>query len=230
MSKSKKNTSDPEVMINEYGADAIRWFILSDSPPEKDIQWTDAGVASASKFLQKIWNLNHLIISRKETKNNKKEGDKFIMGINNYVNKINLSIDNFRFNVSIAYFYEIYKYLKDSLDLNISNSLLKEGLEKVMKILVPFAPHLAYECLEQLKCKTTNVWPTIDKNNILDEIRIAVQINGKTRDIIEMKKDQSESEITKFVMKSSKAKKYVEGNKILKTIFVKNRIINFITK
>ena len=230
MSKSKKNTIDPEVMINEYGADAIRWFILSDSPPEKDIQWTDAGVASASKFLQKIWNLNHLIISRKETKNNKKEGDKFIMGINNYVNKINLSIDNFRFNVSIAYFYEIYKYLKDSLDLNISNSLLKEGLEKVMKILVPFAPHLAYECLEQLKCKTTNVWPTIDKNNILDEIRIAVQINGKTRDIIEMKKDQSESEITKFVMKSSKAKKYVEGNKILKTIFVKNRIINFITK
>ena len=230
MSKSKKNTIDPEVMINEYGADAIRWFILSDSPPEKDIQWTDAGVASASKFLQKIWNLNHLIISRKETKNNKKEGDKFIMGINNYVNKINLSIDNFRFNVSIAYFYEIYKYLKDSLDLNISNSLLKEGLEKVMKILVPFAPHLAYECLEQLKCKTTNVWPTIDKNNILDEIRIAVQINGKTRDIIEMKKDQSESEITKFVMKSSKAKKYVEGNKILKTIFVKNRIINYITK
>ncbi len=230
MSKSKKNTIDPEVMINEYGADAIRWFILSDSPPEKDIQWTDAGVASASKFLQKIWNLNHLIISRKETKNNKKEGDKFIMGINNYVNKINLSIDNFRFNVSIAYFYEIYKYLKDSLDLNISNSLLKEGLEKVMKILVPFAPHLAYECLEQLKCKTTNIWPTIDKNNILDEIRIAVQINGKTRDIIEMKKDQSESEITKFVMKSSKAKKYVEGNKILKTIFVKNRIINYITK
>ena len=230
MSKSKKNTIDPEVMINEYGADAVRWFILSDSPPEKDIQWTDAGVASASKFLQKIWNLNHLIISRKETKNNKKEGDKFNMGINNYVNKINLSIDNFRFNVSIAYFYEIYKYLKDSLDLNISNSLLKEGLEKVMKILVPFAPHLAYECLEQLKCKTTNVWPTIDKNNILDEIRIAVQINGKTRDIIEMKKDQSESEITKFVMKSSKAKKYVEGNKILKTIFVKNRIINYITK
>ena len=97
-----------------------------------------------------------------------------------------------------------------------------------MKILVPFAPHLAYECFELLKCKTTNVWPTIDKKNILDEIKMAIQINGKTRDIIEMKKDQSESEITKLVLKSSKAKKYVEGNKILKTIFVKNRIINFI--
>ena len=136
--------------------------------------------------------------------------------------KLILSINNFRFNVSIAYFYELYNFLKDSLDLNIRNSLLKEGLEKVMKILVPFAPHLAYECLELLKCKTTNVWPTIDKNNILDEIKMAIQINGKTRDIIEMKKDQSESEIIGLVLKSSKAKKYVKGNKILKTIFVKN--------
>ena len=61
MSKSKKNTIDPEKMINQYGADAVRWFILSDSPPEKDVQWSDTGVASANKFLQKIWNLNYLI-------------------------------------------------------------------------------------------------------------------------------------------------------------------------
>ena len=66
MSKSKKNTVDPERMINSYGADAIRWFILSDSPPEKDVQWTDSGVVSANKFLQKIWNLNHLISKREE--------------------------------------------------------------------------------------------------------------------------------------------------------------------
>ena len=68
MSKSKKNTIDPETMINQYGADAVRWFILSDSPPEKDVQWSDTGVLSANKFLQKIWNLNHQISIRKEIK------------------------------------------------------------------------------------------------------------------------------------------------------------------
>ena len=84
MSKSKKNTVDPETMIDQYGADAVRWFILSDSPPEKDVQWSDVGVASANKFLQKIWNLNFLAASRKE-KNNKNIEDKFISKINNYV-------------------------------------------------------------------------------------------------------------------------------------------------
>ena len=69
MSKSKKNTIDPETMIQQYGADAVRWFILSDSPPEKDIQWSDIGVISANKFLQKLWNLNLVIINRKEPEN-----------------------------------------------------------------------------------------------------------------------------------------------------------------
>ena len=72
MSKSKKNTIDPETMINQYGADAVRWFILSDSPPEKDVQWSDTGVASANKFLQKIWNLNLFYRSRERKKINKK--------------------------------------------------------------------------------------------------------------------------------------------------------------
>ena len=77
MSKSKKNTIDPETMINQYGADAVRWFILSDSPPEKDVQWSDTGVFSANKFLQKIWNLNHQITARKEIKVNEKLDNEF---------------------------------------------------------------------------------------------------------------------------------------------------------
>ena len=72
MSKSKKNTVDPETMIKKYGADSVRWFILSDSPPDKDVQWSDSGVASSNKFLQKIWNLNRLILNRKQSKSNKK--------------------------------------------------------------------------------------------------------------------------------------------------------------
>ena len=107
MSKSKKNTIDPEVMIKKYGADSIRWFILSDSPPEKDIQWSDAGVVSSHKFLQKIWNLNTIIINRLEKNVNDKLVEKFQSEIDNLINKID-NIGDFRFNVIIAHFYEAY--------------------------------------------------------------------------------------------------------------------------
>ena len=228
MSKSKKNTVDPELMISRYGADSVRWFILSDSPPEKDIQWTDTGVVSSSKFLQRIWNLNYTILNRKEAKTDKDFEKNFSMSINNYVSKIDDAINNFRFNVSIALFYELYNFFKENFDKNLSNNILKKSLEKYMKLMIPFVPHLAYECLEKLGCKTINDWPIIDKINILDQIKIAIQVNGKTRDIIIVKKGLIEDEIKKIVMSKSKARRYIEDKKIAKTIYVKNKIINYI--
>ena len=115
MSKSKKNIIDPESMIKIYGADAVRWFILSDSPPEKDIQWSDIGVASSNKFLQRIWDLNNSILNRVEKEIDKKEEAKFVSKINSYVKKIDDSVNNFRLNVSVALFYEIFRYLKENL-------------------------------------------------------------------------------------------------------------------
>ena len=146
MSKSKKNTIDPETMIKQYGADAVRWFILSDSPPEKDVLWSDTGVASANKFLQKIWNLNYLISKRSNKEFDKNLDRKFTLEINNYVNKIDSSIKNFRFNVSIAHFYEVYKIFKEGLDNALSTSLLIDNIIKIMKLMLPFTPHLANEC------------------------------------------------------------------------------------
>ena len=116
MSKSKKNTVDPETMINQYGADSVRWFILSDSPPEKDVQWSDTGVSSANKFLQKIWNLNYLISKRKKKDVSEKSNHEFTTIINNYISKIDNTINTFRFNVSIAHFYEVYKIFKNNID------------------------------------------------------------------------------------------------------------------
>ena len=133
MSKSKKNTVDPEDMINLYGADAVRWFILSDSPPEKDVQWSNVGVSSANKFLQKVWNLNILILNRKLDTNNEMQEEKFSMGINSFVNKIDLAINNFRFNVAIAHFYELYNFFRVSLDSKIGNKILKDSIIKFMK-------------------------------------------------------------------------------------------------
>ncbi len=229
MSKSKKNTIDPEDMIQLYGADAVRWFILSDSPPEKDVQWSNVGVSAASKFLQKIWNLNVSILQRNEKKINKKQEDKFNIEINNSINKIDNAINNFRFNVAIALFYEMYNYLKGILSLDISNKSLNDSIIKFMKLMIPFTPHLAYECLELFNCKNFNQWPNITKN-LHEEIKFAVQINGKTRDIITIKKDANEKEVDQIVKNNSKIQKYFIDHKVLKKIFVKNKIINYIVQ
>ncbi len=228
MSKSKRNTIDPETMINQYGADSVRWFILSDSPPEKDIQWSNIGVASANKFLQKIWNLNYTISVRKQKKVDNGLEKKFILEINTFVNKIDNSIETFKFNVSIAHFYEIYNILKKYTEAELSNIVLVENITKIMKLMLPFAPHLASECLELHNCKNSSKWPEIDKNKIRDEVELAIQVNGKTRDIIVIKKDLDEKKINEIVYTQSKAKKYIDKNKIIKTVFVKNRIINYI--
>ena len=213
-------------MINKFGADAVRLFILSDSPPEKDIQWSDNGVLAANKFLQKIWNLNSIVINDKKKKKNESLEKEFNLQINNYIKKVNASVKSFRFNVSIALFYQLYSCFKDNLD-KINNEVLKRNLIKFMKLLIPFSPHIAFECLELLKCKNIQSWPTI-QNNIEENLKLAVQINGKTRDIIEIRKDSPEEVVKDLVFKNSKGRKYIENSKIIKIIFVKNRIINYI--
>ena len=230
MSKSKKNTIDPETMISQYGADSVRWFILSDSPPDKDIQWSANGVEAANKFLQKIWNLNYLISTRVDKKSDKTKEVELINIINSFAIKIDESINSFRFNVSISYFYQVYKVFKGAIDSQISNKIFYENIIKIMKLMTPFTPHLSFECLELFKCKSSDKWPKIDRINILSNIKLAVQINGKTRDIILVRRDLSEKEISDFILQNSKAKKYIEGTDILKTIFVKNKIINYILK
>ena len=199
-----KNTIDPEIMIENYGADAVRWFILSDSPPEKDVQWSDTGVAG-NKFLQKIWNLNFLIVNRKDSSKDTNIEEKFILTIKSFINKIDSSINNFRFNVAIANFYEIYRYIKDNLESNISNKTFQACIIEIMKLMIPFTPHLAHECLELLNCKSMNEWPKIE-NYIAEEIKLAVQVNGKTRDIINVEKNMNEKDVYQIVSSSSKAK------------------------
>ena len=232
MSKSKKNTIDPEIMIQKYGADSVRWFILSDSPPEKDVQWSDQGVISSSKFLQKIWDLNIQIINLKESNDTKKDGLDFEVQINLFTKKISKSIESFQFNVSIALFYEIYRVLKKALDKKISKKILVRNMIHVMKLFIPFTPHLAHECLSALGEKNFERWPDINQSLIEKDIRIKmpVQIDGKTRDIIDVEKDLSENEILELAIKSPKIKKYTSNKKILRTIFVKNKIVNYIIK
>ena len=229
MSKSKKNTIDPEIMIEKYGADAVRWFILSDSPPEKDIQWSDTGVAAANKFLQRMWNLSFQIMNRKEKGINKEFENKFLTELELLFSKIDQSIEAFKFNVTIAHFYETYNLLNHNLNLEISNKCFTNCITKLMKLLLPLTPHIANEVLDLLKCNSKNTWPII-KKDIIEEIKFAVQINGKTRDIITIKKNLIQNQIEQIIKEKSKANKFLENKKIIKTIFVQNKIINYIIK
>ena len=229
MSKSKKNTIDPETMIEKYGADAVRWFILSDSPPEKDIQWSDTGVASSNKFLQKIWNLSLQILNRKDIKPNKTIEDNLINKIESMANKIDESIDAFKFNVTIAQFYEAYNALNQHLIFEISNKSLSNCTIKIIKLLLPLTPHIANELLDLFECKERYKWPSINKN-IQEDINFAVQVNGKTRDILTINRDLAQKEIEKKIEEKSKAMKFIGNKKIIKIIFIKNKIINYIVK
>ena len=227
MSKSKKNVIDPEKMINTYGADAVRWFILSDSPPERDVQWSDQGVNAAYKFLQKIYNLNLEIINRKD-----KEGiddENLNLETNNYINKITNFIENFNLNVAIANAYTIYNIFNKALTSNISNICLKNNFIQFLKTIIPFTPHIAYECLElQNQSNELLTWPIINKNlKFQEKVKIAIQINGKTKQIIEINKDLDEKEIFNE-FKEEKVYQQLNNKKIIKTIFIKNRIINYL--
>ena len=227
MSKSKKNVIDPENMIKTYGADAVRWFILSDSPPEKDVQWSNQGVNAAYKFLQKIFNLTDLVINRKDQ--NDEEDFELNYKINEYVTKISSQIESFSLNVAIANVYSTYNLFFQSLNKKISNKCLKKNFSKFLKTLIPFVPHITYECLEKIKESKIDQWPKIQKNlKIEEKIKLAIQINGKTKKIIEVVKDIDENKVMDECLKFKNISEQLSGKNIIKTIFVKNKIINYL--
>jgi leucyl-tRNA synthetase len=229
MSKSKKNTVDPENIIKEFGADSVRWFVLSDSPPDKDIQWSSEGISASYKFMQKLWNLNNLVLNRKDKtsdKNLEQELEKKIYGL---FYKISELIDNFQFNVAIACFFELYKLVNNSIESKIGNHFLKKVMIDFMKLIMPITPHIANECLEKFGVLNADIWPKInDKFKESQMVKIAVQINGRTKEIIEMQKDSSENQIKKDIHSNLKINKFLKDKKIKKIIFVKNRVLNYI--
>jgi len=233
MSKSKKNIVDPESMIKIYGADAVRWFILSDSPPDRDVQWSTEGVSAAHKFVQRIWNLNNKILDKKEEKSRSDDEKKFLSKFNDYLFKISDLIENFHLNVAIAKIYEITNLLEDSLTKKINRKSLLQSQIKFVKIMMPFAPHLSCECLSKLEGKNFYEeiqWPKGNKSLLKDqEVTLVVQVNGKKRGLIVAKKDLSEKDALIEAKKIENIKKNLKDKKIVKNIFVKNKIINFIT-
>ena len=233
MSKSKKNIVDPESMIKIYGADAVRWFILSDSPPERDVQWSTSGVSTAHKFIQRIWILNGKMLNNKNDKSDQIDEKKFLSKFNDYLFKVSELIENFQLNVAVAKIYEMTSLLETSLLKKISTKSLLDAHIKFIKILMPFAPHLTCECLSKLEgidFYEKIEWPKGDHSLLADqEVTLVVQINGKKRGLIIAKKDMSEKDVLTQAKNIENIKKNLKDKKIIKNIFVKNKIINFIT-
>tara|TARA_B100001057_G_scaffold385857_1_gene392684 strand:- start:3248 stop:5791 length:2544 start_codon:yes stop_codon:yes gene_type:complete len=231
MSKSKKNTIDPENIINIYGADAVRLFILADSPPERDVQWTDEGMVSSYKFIQKFWGLCDQIfkiLNINETKPSNQDIEKFT---NYIINKINMALEKFRYNVIVACFHEIYTFYKKVIEEQKNYKNLKQNFEKIIISMMPVLPHLANECLENLKYEKKILWPEIDEKFLVDEnVQIVIQVNGKKRNMITVRKDVQEKELMDKITDQKLILKYLESGKVIKTIYVKNRLINYIVK
>ena len=233
MSKSKKNTIDPENVIQKFGADAIRWFILSDSPPGKDIQWSEEGISSSFKFIQKLWNLNLNIIGRKDKKMNENENNKLEKYTIKMFFNINKNLENFQYNVVIANFYDIYNnYITFIDNQKISGDSLRKNFEKILVLIMPILPHFASECLTMLnpKLNLENIsWPVYDKVLMEDsDCNIVIQINGKKRSLIRLPINSDENFVIEKAKLESNVKKYLINNNIKKQIYVKNRLINFI--
>ena len=231
MSKSKKNTIDPEKIISEYGADAVRMFILSDSPPEKDVQWSEQGIIASYKFIQKFWTLHVMIKSqiKLNIEKNIKNFDKSIEEFTNQtINKINNNLERFSYNVIIANLHEIYNFYSQAYKTECTN--LNDNYIKILKVIFPVLPHFASECLSDLTIEEIK-WPVVNKDYLKSSnYKIVVQINGKKRLLFESNEDLDETNLINKLREIKEIKKYIEKKDIFKTIFIKNKLINLIIK
>ena len=228
MSKSKKNTIDPENIIKNYGADSVRLFILSDSPPEKDVQWSDTGMISSYKFIQKLWVLNCKILEKIKINETIAENDNLTKFTNQLIYKITQNLEKFHYNVIIANLYEMYNFLIKEIEKPIKKAILVENYKKILILMSPFIPHLTSECLNDIDQGQLK-WPIASKDQLVDEnINFVVQINGKKRAILKVKRDVDEKSVLKEIQFNKETEKLLKDQKIQKTIFVSNRLINII--
>jgi leucyl-tRNA synthetase len=130
MSKSKKNTIDPENIINSYGADSARLFILSDSPPEKDVQWSEEGISASYKFIQKLWNLNKIIHEEIKKNHSIDANDEIKIFTNKFIKKISDNLNNFSYNIIVANLHEMYSYMVKNIDRGYKQDTIKENYKK----------------------------------------------------------------------------------------------------
>jgi len=232
MSKSKKNIIDPDDIIQVYGADAVRWFILSDSPPDRDIQWSDNGIQGAFKYIQKIWRTyEKLKIYKKEKEEN---NNTLIRNSNILIKDITDCIEKFHINVAVAKLYVFLNNINEEIE---KQSLNKEDIVNIYKkyliIISAFIPYIANECWEKMTGNqdiTSQEWPKIDGSFLNKEnFDIVIQVNGKKRAIINATNNESEENILSKSLAIKNIQVILDKKIIAKKIFIKNKLLNIVT-
>ena len=229
MSKSKKNTIDPEKIIENFGADSARLFILSDSPPEKDVQWSDEGIISSYKFIQKLWTLNENIMEEINKNYSDDFDQKLIKFTNQFIKKMTDNLTSFSYNIIIANLHEMHSFYSKEIKNGYTKKTIEQNYHKILISMIPVIPHFASECIEKNGFKLEKYWPSYDENLLIeDKVKYVVQINGKKRALVEVERDLSENEVLKKINSNESIIKYIKDKEIKKKIFIKNKLINII--
>ena len=236
MSKSKRNVVDPEMIINSFGADTARLFMLSDSPPERDLEWTESGVEGAHRFIQKIWRLKDKLsgetdLSEIDNLSDKAKASMRIM--HQSIASISNDIERFALNRCVAQLHILVNAISDlKEDDRATNQVRDFGIRILAQLISPFSPHIAEEIWQaagQTGLVADAPWPEADESWLVaDEIEIGIQVNGKLRGTIHLPVDCDKDEAEEKALAHSSIVKYLEGKPPRKVIVVPNRIINVV--
>ena len=246
MSKSKGNIVEPDDMIEKYGADTTRLFILFAAPPEKGLEWSDQGVEGNHRFLQRIWNF---FFSSKEimTQQGKidassisledEDSQKLHIKLNQTIKKVTEDIEErFHLNTAIAAlmeFFNDFSGAREELGKN-NPGYIAFAFQMLIKLLSPFTPHFCSELWQQCGIDSLleeEPWPEFDPNYVKEQtVNVMVQVNGKIRDKIIVEQDEKEEKVKGIAFQSERVKQYTDGKQIIKTIFIKNKMLSIVVK
>ncbi len=236
-SKSKRNIVDPSDVIDAFGADTARWFILSDSPPERDMEWTDAGAQGAFRFVNRVTRLVQDSLPRLSplgtphlaAPNNPTEALRRV--VHQTIAAVTGDIESFRFNRAVARLYELTHALT-KIDGNVHGTALREGIESLVLMIGPMMPHLAEEAWQQLghtELVFDTAWPTADPAFLQnDTVTIAVQVNGKLRGTIELPRDAEKDTVSAVARAVENVSVAIGDKPLRRTVVVSNRLVNFV--
>jgi leucyl-tRNA synthetase len=222
MSKSKRNTVDPEPIVEKYGADAVRWFMLSDSPPERDLEWSEAGIEGAARFVQRVW--------RQATADHDGEGEDEALRrkLHRTIAAVGEAIQGLQFNKAVAQIYE----LVSAVEKAPPSATRTESVRTLVMLAAPMAPHLAEECWDVLRQEglvANAEWPKFDPALLVeDEVTLAVQVNGKLRDTLTAPRGLDRAQTEALALASEKVQRQLAGEPVRKVIVVPDRLVNIV--
>ena len=224
MSKSKKNTVDPEPIVDQFGADAVRWFMLSDSPPERDLEWSEEGINGAWRFIQRLWRLT----SEPGESEGDSEDKALKRKLHQTIASVGANIQALAFNKAVANVYE----LANAIEKAAPSATRREAVEVMARLVAPMVPHVAEEAWANAGHSgliADAPWPEADPALLVeDEVTIAVQVNGKLRDTLTAPKGSSRETLEEMALASEKIVRALEGKPTRKVIVVPDRLVNLV--